>query len=161
MAFARARLIRALDGFAMKRRISSLYTPLMKLLPVPFIMGVLVLIVISILGHKLPVFPDGLIALSFTLAVLGFFSWHSSRLKFVGLDDDNLYVSGWFTGSVIPLSEVEDVYYFGGVGLVFVRLKSESYFGYTIAFMPTWGLYINSHPIVEELRGLAKEASAQ
>jgi hypothetical protein len=146
---------------AMKRRISSLYTPLMKILPVPLITGVLVLIVISLLRHTLPVFPDGLIVLTIVLAALAFFSWHSSRLKFVHMDDDNLYVSGWLTVSTIPLSEVEYVYYHGGGGMVVVRLKSESYFGQTIAFMPTWGLYNKSHPIVDELRELATKTSAK
>lgn len=147
----------------MKRRISSKYTPLVKLLPVPLIAGGVVLILMSILHHTLPLFPDGVTVLVFTLAALAFFSWYSSRLKFVSLDDDKLYVSGWLKGGAIPVSEVEKLHYSGGVGLVFVRLKSPSAFGYTIAFKPTFGAGIlaalGSRSVVEELRELAEKAS--
>lgn len=81
------------------------------------------------------------------LAGLTFFSWHSSRLKIVAVDDENLYVSGWFTRSVITLSEIEYIYFSAGIGLVVVRSKSESHFSHTIAFMPTWGY--TSTPITE------------
>jgi hypothetical protein len=147
----------------MKRRISSLYTLIMKLLPVPLIAGVVVLILVSIAYDTLRLLPDGLMALAFPLAALGFFSWYSVRLKFVGLDDESLYVSGLLKGTVIPISEVEEVHYSGGVGLVFVSLKSPSVFGNTIAFMPTLGAGIlamlGSRSVVEELRDLAKKAS--
>jgi hypothetical protein len=140
-----------------------MYTPFMKIVPVPFIAGATVLILVAILSDTRPLFPDGVTMLGITLAGLAFFSWYSSRLKFVNVDNDNLYVSGWLKGSAIPLSEVNDVYYSAGVGLVFVRLKSPSTFGHTIAFMPTLGSLIlstlGSHSVVEELRGLAKKAS--
>ena len=129
----------------------------------PLIAGVVVLILVSIAYGTLAVFPDGLMALAFPLAALGFFSWYSGRLKFVELDDENLYVSGFLKGAVIPLSEVEDVHYSGGVGLVFVRLESPSALGSTIAFMPKLGAgflaLLGSRSVVEELRDLAKKAS--
>jgi hypothetical protein len=147
----------------MKRRISSMYTLIMKLLPMPLIAGVVVLILVSIAYDTLRLLPDGLMALVFPLAALGFFSWYSGRLKFVDLDDENLYVSGLLKRAVIPISEVEEVHYSGAVGLVFVRLKSSSEFGYTIAFMPTLGAGIlamfGSRSVVDELRDLAKKAS--
>jgi hypothetical protein len=133
----------------------------MKLLPVPLIAGVVVLILVSIAYDTLTLLPDGLMALLFPLAALGFFSWYSGRLKFVGLDDDNLYVSGLLKGAVIPISEVQEVHYSGGVGLVFVRLRSPSAFGNTIAFMPTLGAAILAmlglRSVVDELRDLAKK----
>ena len=135
----------------------------MKLLPVPLIAGVVVLILMSILHHTLTLFPDGVTVLVFTLAALAFFSWYSSRLKFVSLDDDNLYVFGLVKGGAIPVSEVEEVQFSRGVGLVFVRLKSRSDFGYTFAFMPTLGAGIlamlGSCAVVEELRDLAKKTA--
>jgi hypothetical protein len=147
----------------MNRRISSMYTLIMKLLPVPLIAGVVVLILMSIVYDTVTLFPDGVMVLAFSLAALGFFSWYSSRLKFVSLDDDNLYVSGLFKVVAIPVSEVETVHYSGGVGLVMVRLKSPSPFGNTIAFMPTLGAGIlamlGSRSVVEELRDLAKKES--
>jgi hypothetical protein len=49
--------------------------------------------------------------------------------------------------------------------LVLVRLKSQSEFGCTIAFMPTLGAGIlttlGSESVVEELRDLAKKASTR
>lgn len=123
----------------------------------------MVLIMMGILARTLPLFPDGLFLLGFTFAALVFFSWRSSRLKFVRVDSDTLYVADWLRRSAIPLSEVEHVYYSGGVGLVFVRLKSPSDFGCKIAFMPTFGASIlsmwGSPSVVEELRDLAKKTS--
>jgi hypothetical protein len=141
-----------------------MYTLVMKLLPVPTIAAVVVLILVSILYRTLTLVPDGVTLLAFTLAALVFFWWYARRLKFVSLDDDNLHVSDLLKGSAIPISEVENVYYSPGVGLVVVRLKSVSAFGSTIAFMPTLGagilMMLGSSSIVEELRGLAKKASS-
>jgi hypothetical protein len=147
----------------MRRRIYSLYTPLMKVIIVPIVGPVVVLILVSILNGSLPLFPDGAIVTVLSLAVLGFFAWHFGRMKSVDVDDDNLYVATWFKGVAIPLSQVEYVYYSPIVGLVFVHLKSPSQFGSTIAFMPTLGAgllsMLGSRSIAEELRDLAKKAS--
>ncbi|HKR60506.1 MAG TPA: hypothetical protein VJS64_12295 [Pyrinomonadaceae bacterium] len=121
------------------------------------------LMLISILGQTLKLFPDGVMLLAFGLVVLIYFSWYSIRIKFVRLDNHTLYVFGWFKVIAIPLSEVAHAYY-SGVGLVFVRLRTPSDFGSTIAFMPTFGASIlsilGSPSIAEELRDLAKQASA-
>jgi len=134
----------------------------MKLLPLP-LAGAVVLIIVGLLTRALPLFPDGLFVLGFTLAALVFFSWRSSLLKFVRVDSDTLYVFDWFKRIAIPLSEIEHVYYSGGVGLVFVRLKSPSDFGSKIAFMPTFGAsmfsMLGSASVAEELRELVKKAS--
>ena len=136
----------------------------MKLLPVPLLSAVIVLALLSIRGQSLPLFPGGVTVLGMALAALACFGWYSSRLRFVGVDTDTLYVSGWLKRSTIPLSEIEDVYYSGSAGLVYVRLKNLSVFGRTIAFMPTLGagllLTLGSRSIVEELRELATKASA-
>ncbi len=146
----------------MTRRISSLNTALAKLLPLP-LAGAVILVIAGLLTHALALFPDGLFVLGFTLAALVFFSWRSSLLKFVRVDDDTLYVFDWFKRIAIPLSEVDDVNYSGGIGLVFVRFKSPSDFGSKIAFMPTFGASIfsmlGSGSVAEELRELVKKAS--
>ena len=145
------------------QRVSSLYTGIMKLIPVPLISAAAVFAALGIAGRTLPLFPDGAIVLTFTLAALAFFAWHSHRLKFVAVDNDQLYVSGWFKHSAIPLSNVESIYYSPGIGLVFVRFKSPSLFGPKIAFMPTLGAAIRSAlkspSIVDELRGLVEHAT--
>jgi uncharacterized membrane protein YbaN (DUF454 family) len=122
---------------------------------------------LGIAGRTLPLFPDGVIVLTFTLAALAFFAWHSYRLKFVAVDDGHLYVSGWFKHIAIPLSNIQSVDYFLGVRffakLIVVRLKSPSTLGATIYFMPTVGATIraslNSPSVVDDLRRLVEHAS--
>src|SRR4029079_13086835 len=146
-----------------RQRISSLNTLMMKLLPLPPMAGVGVLILMSIVNKTLRLFPEGMMVLCFSLAALVFFSWYSSRLKFVSLEGDNLYVSGLLKAAAIPVSEVARVHYSKGLGLVFVRLKSPSAFGNSISFMPTLGAGVlamfDSPSVVEELRDLALQAS--
>ena len=96
----------------------------MKLLPVPLLSAVIVLALLSIRGQSLPLFPGGVTVLGMALAALACFGWYSSRLRFVGVDTDTLYVSGWLKRSTIPVSEIGDVYYSGSAGLVYVRLKT-------------------------------------
>jgi len=128
----------------------------MKLLPVPLMVGALVLTLMGIGSRTLTLFPDGVIVLAFILSALVFFLWYARRLKFVRLNDQELYISDLFKRGVIPISEVQYVGYSGVIGLVVVRLKSPSVFGSTIAFMPTFGTGIlaalGSRSIVEELR---------
>jgi len=148
----------------MTRRISSLYTLVMKLVPVPVIVGAVVLVLIGIIGGGIPLFPDGSLVLLVLLPVLGFFFWHSWRLKFVGVDNENLYVSSCFKRTEIPLSEVDYISSSDVVGLVNVRLKSPSCFGSMISFRPTMGNTIlsalGSPSVVDELRDLVTKASA-
>jgi hypothetical protein len=149
------------------QRISSLYTGVMKLLPVPMLSLAAIFAIIGIADRSLPLFPDGLIVLTFTLAALAFFAWHSYQLKFVGVDTDHLYVSGWLKHAAVPLSNIENVDYFLGIRflakLIVVRLKSPTPFGATIYFMPTVGATIraslNSPSVVDHLRRLVEHAS--
>jgi hypothetical protein len=149
------------------QRISSHYTGIMKLLSVPVLSIAVVFEFLGIAGRTVPLFPDGTIVLAFTLAALAFFAWASYQLKFVGVDGDHLYVSGWFKDIAIPLSNVEAIDYFLGIRflarLIVVRLKSPSVFGATIYFMPTVGATIraslNSPSVVDDLRRLVEHAS--
>ena len=143
------------------QRISSLYTGIMKLAPVS-ISAVLILLVILAVADPSGLFPNGAIVLVMLVAALTFFAWHSYRLKFVAMDSNQLYVSSWFKHTVVPFSNVDNIYYSAGVGLVFIRLKSPSVFGLTITFMPTLSSALrsalNSPSIVDELRGLVRNA---
>jgi|SRR5215813_5840142 len=145
------------------QRISSFYTGIMKLLPVPLMSLANIFAAVGIADHSLPLFPDGLTVLAFTVVALVFFAWHSYRLKFVAVDNDHLYVSGWFKHRAIPLSNVEQIYYSPGIGMVFIGLKSPSAFGRRIAFMPTIGsalrVVLKSPSVVDELRNLVAQAS--
>ena len=112
----------------------------------------------------LPLFPGGMLVLFFTVTALGFFFWHSRQLKFVGVDNDTLYVAGWFKRTEIPLTEVDNIFFSTLVGLVNVRLKSPSCFGSTISFSPALSdsifLALGSPSIVDELRDLVTKAGA-
>lgn len=136
----------------------------MKMLPVTLLVGAVVLTLLGIGSRTLTLIPDGVMLLAFILTALVFFLWYARRLKFVRLNDQELYISDFFKRGAIPISEVQSVNYSGVIGLVVVRLKSPSVFGSTIAFMPTFGAGIlaasGSRSIVEELRDLAKKASS-
>ena len=110
-------------------------------------------------------FSNGLFFLLMLLAAIAFFAWHSTRMKFANVDSDNLYVSGLFKSTTIPLTDIQYVHYSPGVGLVIVRLKSPSAFGSTIAFVPTWGnamlALFGQRSIVEEWREMVNMAAAR
>lgn len=93
-----------------------------------------------------------------------FFLFVNYRLKFVSVDEKNLYVSRLMREKAIPLSEIEDVS-LTTIGFVWVRVrfKSETEFGKQIFFMPTLvKAFLSSfqryHPVVEELKNSAKVA---
>ena len=148
-----------------RHRIASRRTTIIKLVPPPLLGLALVMVVLSIVNHSLPAFPDGLFAMAVTLSALAFFSWVSYRLKFVAVDSDYLYVSGWFKEIAIPYSNIEDVNYFLGLKAmpVTVRLKSPSAFGVSIYFIPTVGAAIrarlNVPSVVEDLRHKIRQTS--
>src|SRR2546423_1019509 len=122
----------------MRRRISSLYTWPMKMLPAPFFVLLAILLGVGFYFDPSELFPDGAIGLLIFMVAMMLFAWHSGRVKFVSVDSDNLYVSGYRKSTVVPLGDIQFVHYSPGVGLVNVRLRSPSAFGSTITFMPTW-----------------------
>ncbi len=128
----------------------------MKILPVPLLSFAVLIIVWSIADRSLPLVPDGILMLAFTVAALTVFTWYSYRLKFVAVADNKLYVSGWFKHHAIPLCNVERIYYPFGGGLVFVDLKSPSAVGRRIVFIPTIGDALRgtlrSPSVVDDLR---------
>jgi hypothetical protein len=147
----------------MRRRISSLYTWPMKMLPAPFLGLVTILMSVGFYFDPTEFVPDGAIGLSMLVAATALFAWQSMRMKFVSIDSDNLYVTGYSKTAVITLATVNYVYYSYYPGLVIIQLKSPSPFGETIVFMPTWGngvlAALGSRSIVEELREMARDAA--
>jgi hypothetical protein len=127
----------------------------------------LLVILVSAFGGTLRLIPDGLVVLAWAIAALAFFCWYSLRLRFVRVDEENLYVAKWFKEICIPLTEVDTVADMLGTGsLVVIRLKTSSAFGHKIVFIPTLGIFsivlmLRPHPVVEELRNLITKASCQ
>jgi hypothetical protein len=141
------------------KRISSLYTLPLKILPVPMTGSVCILIIVSAVIDAAQISADAAIGLAMSLAAFAFFGWYSNRIKFVSYD--NLYVSGLFQSVVIPLADVQNLYY-SGVAVV-VPLKLPSLFGEKIIFVPTWFtsilLVFGSHSVIDGIRAMAKSAS--
>ena len=107
--------------------------------------------------------PSAWILLLVWIAGSAFFLWDSFRLKAVSVDENLLYVSNYLKEIAIPLSHIYDVT--ENVWLnthpVTIHLKSPSEFGGRIVFMPkTRFLFFSSHPVVKELKQLAKSGVA-
>ena len=148
----------------MQQSLSSRYTRLTAAFSLLITGAVFVIVVLSLLGRAMPLFPIGLIALALSLAALTIFGLPYLRVSMVSVDENNLYVSRRSREAVIPLTAVDAVHFERVLRLVVVHLKTRSDFGETIVFMPPLisrryqGL---SHPVVDELKVLVKQASAK
>ena len=114
---------------------------------------------IFILSDEGPQSPDAWIFLFVWIAGSAFLLWDSVRLKVVNVDENFLYVSNYLKEIAIPLSEIYDVT--ENVWLnthpVTIHLKKPSEFGGRIVFMPkTRFSFFSSHPVVKELKQLAR-----
>jgi hypothetical protein len=109
-------------------------------------------------------FPNGFFFLLLLLAALVFFVWHSTRMKFVSVDSDNLYAAGFFRSVTIPLREIQYIHYSPGLNLVIVRPQASSAHP-AVAFMPTWAngflATFGQRSIVDELRQMAQDAASR
>jgi hypothetical protein len=146
----------------MKRNLSSKLTLPTKIFN--FLMAVFPLIGLIAAYRELALdtLPVKLLVVALVVAWMLFFLWINSRLKFVSVDENNLYVSRLLIEKTIPLSELEDVS-LTTIGFVWVRLrfKSKTDFGSQVFFMPTIvKSFISSfqryHPVIEELKNLAQ-----
>ena len=94
------------------------------------------------------------------VAATAFIFWNCVRLKKVSVDDDFLYVSNYLKEISIPLSDIYDVTenVWLGAHPVTIHLRAPSEFGDKIVFMPTARFFpfFSSHPVVSELKDLAK-----
>lgn len=111
--------------------------------------------------------PTIILVVSLVLIWTLFFLWINRRLKFVSVDENNLYVSPLLREKTIPLSEIEDIS-LTTIGFVWVRVrfKSETAFGKQIFFMPKLvKAFLSSfqryHPVVEELKNMANGEVSQ
>ena len=158
---AAARLTPPLYGFLGSETNLFAVHAALEILPVPITGSVCILIIVSAVIDAAQISADAAIGLAMSLAAFAFFAWYSNRIKFVSYDTDNLYVSGLFQSVVIPLADVQNLYY-SGVAVV-VPLKLPSLFGEKIIFVPTWFtsilLVFGSHSVIDDIRAMAKSAS--
>ena len=146
----------------MKRNLSSKWTLPSKIFN--FVAAIFPLIVLPAAYREMT--QDGLLLqiliVSLIISWSLFFLFINYRLKFVSVDENSLYVSRLIRETVIPLSEIEEVF-LTTIGFVWVgvRFKSEAEFGKKLFFMPTLvKAFLSSfqryHPVVDELRNSAK-----
>jgi len=109
--------------------------------------------------------PPKLMFLLVWISVIAFIYWTCMILKAVSVDDDFLYVSNYIKEISIPLSNIEDVTENKWINIhpVTIHLKSPSEFGDKIIFMPKVRVFafFSSHPVVAELRELARVKSME
>jgi hypothetical protein len=143
----------------MRRRLSSHQTILMK-----FIFPALWILLLGVSTIRLFFWgdirtPPPWIFLFFWIAGSALWLFDAERLKYVSVDDDFLYVSNYFREIVIPLQDIYDVTenVWLKIHPVTLHLKHPSEFGDKIVFMPkTRFSFFSSHPVVKELKRLAK-----
>jgi hypothetical protein len=146
----------------MKRNLSSKWTLPTKI----FNFLAAILPVVGLIAAYRELAPDPLAVklLVVALVVLWtlFFLWINSRLKFVGVDENNLYISRLLNEKAVPLSDIEEVF-LTTIGFIWVgvRFKSKTEFGSRIFFMPqivkSFVLsFQRYHPVIEELKSIAK-----
>ena len=147
----------------MKRNISSKWTFPTKI----FNFAVAIFPVVGLVAARRELTQDDFLTITLVVLLVAvwslFFLWINFRLKFVSVDENNLYVSRLIWEKIIPLSEIEDVR-LTTIGFVWVRIdfNSKTDFDKKIFFMPTIEKsFIFSmqryHPIVEELMNLARK----
>ena len=89
--------------------------------------------------------------------VLGFalLYYGTLRAKVVSFDDNNLYVSNFFTQAIIPLSDIDYITEnrLFAPRLCFIHLKTESKFERTIMFIMRYRIFFSKdHPDIENLK---------
>ncbi len=94
------------------------------------------------------------------IAGSAFIYWSCIRLKKVSVDNHFLYVSNYLKEISVPLSDIGDVTEIVWLNShpVTVHLKFATEFGDKIVFMPKvrWFAFFSSHPVVAELKELAR-----
>jgi hypothetical protein len=116
------------------------------------------LLLLTLLYNPPKTLVDGMIPLVMLVAPTVLFCWQGVLLKQVRIDQDNLYVAGFFKELTIPFTAVQSVDDFHGWPVI-LRLKEKSDFGRTILFLGKWYPLLpwQSHPIVGQLTQLIKQ----
>ncbi|HKP45454.1 MAG TPA: hypothetical protein VJT50_02570 [Pyrinomonadaceae bacterium] len=145
----------------MKTTLSSAWTTVHETIP-PLMFGLPTLaIVVSIVIDPRGTLSGALAPLGMFLAMTIAAIWWATRLKWVSVDQLNLYAAGWIKKISVPLSQVDTVYSMGAQ-IIVIRLRSASAFGPGILFLAEWdpsSMLTGSHPAAQTLRERVKRAS--
>jgi len=142
-----------------KRKISSDDSTLIYKVVFPLLFSV-----VGLIGTVVGVFNiqgDLWFLVIFWPVAIGWLLWFSSRLKWVSIDENTLYVAGTRKEIEIPFSEVALVKssFMQRPKLITLVLKSPSTFGSKILFVPEQRVFESlrsGHPLVNELRTLLR-----
>jgi hypothetical protein len=142
----------------MRQVISSGWTMVLKLLLPFFSVALSLFLLLRLLYYPTKSHLDGFVVTLLAVAATVFFCWLGIRLKQVAIDENKLYVAGFFKEIAIPLTTIESVRDFHGGSPVIVRLKEKSDFGRTILFAAKWQLVFpwEQHSILTELNQLIR-----
>ena len=116
------------------------------------------LVLFTLFRSPTTTFLDVMTPIVMLVAPTVLFCWQGVLLKQVRIDQDNLYVAGFFKEIAIPFTAVQYVSDFHGSPVI-LRLKEKSEFGRTILFLGKWYPLLpwQSHPIVGQLTQLIKQ----
>ena len=144
------RKLSSYDTFFLKFVLPAIWIPL-------FGFGTLTMFVISFDE------PGKWICLLMWIAGTAWFLWDARRLKVVSVDENFLYASNYQKEIAIPLSDIYDVTenIWLNTHPVTIHLKHPSEFGDKIVFIPKGRFVFSSHPVVFQLKQLAKSTVAR
>ncbi|MCR9141845.1 MAG: hypothetical protein NXI24_06305 [bacterium] len=99
-----------------------------------------------------------------TISGTAFLYWGCMRLKVVQLDGERLYISNYLKRVEVDPADIEKITecVLMNTNPVWIHFKAPTEFGSKIMFMPKtrWFSFFSSHPIVAELREIAKARGA-
>ena len=99
------------------------------------------------------------ISLIILIACLIFIWWSVARLKYLAIENEYLIISNYLKTIRVPISEIKEVTenIYIGMHPVWIKFKTSTIFGKKIMFIPKFVfLFFESHPIVDDLKFLAK-----
>jgi len=144
----------------MVRELSSLQTFFLKFIFAPIWIGLFgVGALVSLFNNRGD--PHGYLIMPLMwIVVSAFVYWSCMRLKKVSVDDHNLYISNYLKEISVPVSYISNVTENRWINShpVTIHLQFSTEFGDSIVFMPKtrWFGFFSSHPVVAELRQLAR-----
>ena len=145
----------------MKRQLSSKATYFNKIIaPIIILLFFGIVVFGNLLSAKKPPLPIIILLLALWAGFAAVLYFTLMRYMKVDIDDSFLYVSNFVKEIQIPLSEIRDVTEIVWIKghPVTIHLKNDTEFGRKITFMPQVRAlsFFSSHPVVSELKELAK-----
>lgn len=145
----------------MKRELSAKLTILPKIILPIFVLFIWSIVTLTAFFSANPrTAQPKFLFLGLLFVLAAFFYFTVMRFMKVSVDEDFLYVSNYLKEIAVPLSDIVDVTEITWIRghPVTIHLKTATPFGKKITFMPKprFFKFFSPHPVVDELRQLAK-----